>query len=185
MKKTCPVCPDHIEYAEHVKFCPEHGIPLRAPLAYYDGFISYRRDGGSELATIICTLLEMRFSKNFFLDVDRLGAERFDERLLECIAAAPNFILILTPGCLDRCRNEGDWLRREIEQALHYNKKIIQICKEGFAFPRTESLPETLRVLPKLHWVRYDNENRHAVLGRIAGFMAPSPLSCRVAAQAA
>ena len=134
MKKTCPVCTEAVEYDERVKFCPEHGLPLRAPIAYYDGFISYRRNGGSELATIISTLLGMSFGKNLFLDVDRLGAERFDERLLECIAAAPNFLLILTPGGLDRCRNEGDWLRREIEQALRCEKKIISIMKEGLFF---------------------------------------------------
>ncbi|MDM8524877.1 toll/interleukin-1 receptor domain-containing protein [Desulfococcaceae bacterium HSG8] len=83
----------------------------------YDIFISYRREGGSDKARLFQQALSERGLK-VFLDVDELRAGYFDEKLLRVIENTPGFLLILSAGSLDRCKNPGDWLRREIEHAV-------------------------------------------------------------------
>ena len=38
----------------------------------------------------------------------RLEAGKFDNNLLQSIRSARNFVLVLTPGALDRCMNDDD-----------------------------------------------------------------------------
>jgi len=57
-------------------------------------------------------LLEKR-GLNVFIDVDELEAGRFDKNLLKGITQSRNFILVLSPGSLDRCKGNDigkDWL---------------------------------------------------------------------------
>src|SRR5262249_11265661 len=64
-------------------------------------FISYRREGGAELARLIKLGLAGRGVRGF-LDVDDLGPSPFGAQLLDTIRKAPHFVVVLTPGCLDR-----------------------------------------------------------------------------------
>ena len=50
-----------------------------------------------------------------FLDIEKLAAGRFDDRLLNSVKQAKNFILVLTPGALERCIHDDlnkDWVHR-------------------------------------------------------------------------
>ena len=50
-----------------------------------------------------------------FLDIERLNAGKFDEGLLTSIAQSKNFILVLTPDALERCKKDTqkkDWVHR-------------------------------------------------------------------------
>lgn len=111
-----------------------------------DVFVSYRRSNGSQLASLIKVLLQMRgFST--FLDIERLEAGKFDCNLISSIKQAKNFILVLTPNALDRCVNDTeckDWVHREIVEALRSNCNIIPVV-ENFEWPEAESLPEDMR----------------------------------------
>ena len=78
----------------------------------FDVFVSYRREGGSQVARTVQQALKGKCK--VFLDVDTLGGGHFDTTLLSMIAVAPNFLLLLTEGSLNRCANDKDWLRREI-----------------------------------------------------------------------
>ena len=91
----------------------------------YDIFISYRRDGGKELARPLKSELELR-GYRVFLDFDELKDGVFDRRIMEAIDAAPIFMVILSPHALDRCANADDWVRREIEYALEHDRHFIQ-----------------------------------------------------------
>jgi hypothetical protein len=51
----------------------------------------------------------------------------FDEQLLVHIAKAPYFILVLNADSLERCSDPNDWLRREIEQAIKTQRRIIPV----------------------------------------------------------
>jgi hypothetical protein len=42
-----------------------------------------------------------------------------------------HFLLLLTPGALDRCAKEGDWVRQEFEMALKRNRNIVPVCEES------------------------------------------------------
>ena len=88
----------------------------------YDAFISYRRDGGHEMARLLYEHLTNR-GINCFFDLEELGSGKFDVKLLRNIEQSKNFILVLSPDALARCQNEGDWVRSEIEHAIKHKKK--------------------------------------------------------------
>ena len=101
-----------------------------------DVFISYRRDGGDMTAMHIYQALKER-GYNVFYDLEVLRAGKFNEALLEAIDSCQDFVLILSPHALDRCQEEGDWVRREIAEALKKKKNIVPILLNGFRFPET------------------------------------------------
>lgn len=110
----------------------------------YDIFISYRRDGGKELARPLKSELELR-GYRVFLDFDELKDGVFDRRIMDAIDAAPIFMVILSPHALDRCVNADDWVRREIEYALAHDRHFIPVDPDrSFAgFP--PDIPDTLK----------------------------------------
>ena len=96
----------------------------------YDIFISYRRAGGIDSAVALqSTLRQMHYRA--FLDVDGLHSGVFDTALLHRIEECKDFLLVLSPGALERCKNDGDWVRREVEYALSLGKNIIPIICDG------------------------------------------------------
>ena len=90
----------------------------------YDGFISYRRENGFLMAQVIHDRLLERGIKTF-LDLEELRSGDFNEALYAAIESSPNFIVILPPNALTRCKNEKDWLRKEIIHAVKNNKKML------------------------------------------------------------
>lgn len=132
-------------------------------------FLSYRRESGAETARLIRAELLARGLKTF-LDVDDLGAHHFDESLLRRVEEATHFILVLSPGALDRCVNDGDWLRREISHAISTARNVVPVLKEGFRFPPRESLPAELADLPRYNCVEYSHIYFDATMGRLLAF---------------
>lgn len=92
----------------------------------YDIFISYRREGGRELARSLKSELERR-GYRVFLDFDELNDGIFDRRIMEAIDASPIFMVLLSPHALDRCVNADDWVRHEIEYALSHDRHVVPI----------------------------------------------------------
>ena len=92
----------------------------------YDIFISYRRTGGAQYARILQLMLAQRGYK-VFLDYDELTDGKFGEHIQDAIKSAPIFMLVLSKESLERCKNEGDWVRREIQLAISLNKHIIPV----------------------------------------------------------
>ena len=89
----------------------------KASNASYDIFISYRRDNGWDTAKHLRDILTAKGYSVFF-DVDSLRSGNFNTALLDVIKNCTDFIIILSPNSLDRCVNEGDWVRRELACAL-------------------------------------------------------------------
>lgn len=108
----------------------------------YDIFISYRREGGKEYARNLTSEL---VSRGFhpFLDFDELKDGKFDKRITDAIESAPVFMFILSPGSLDRCVNEDDWVRKEILHAIEHKRHFVpvDIDKQFEAFPSAENFP--------------------------------------------
>lgn len=120
-----------------------------------DVFVSYRRSNGSQLASLLKVLLQMRgFST--FIDIERLEAGKFDCNLINSIRQAKHFILVLTPGALDRCIGDTeckDWVHKEIVEALKSNCNIIPVV-ENFEWPQPEELPEDMRAVCRFNGIR-------------------------------
>ena len=133
-------------------------------------FISYRRETGSEMARIVQSELYKRgFSS--FLDVDDLGAQHFGTELLKEIEAAPNFVVVLSPGCLNRCKDKDDWLRREIAHAIDTRRNIVPVLVDGFDYPPRNSLPGDVNDLINHNGVNYSHEYFSASFDKLAGFL--------------
>lgn len=114
----------------------------------YDVFISYRRDGGESTAKMLHDKLE-NLGYSVFFDVESLRSGNFNTMLYSVIDECKDFLLVLSPGALDRCKNEDDWVRLEIEHALEQKLNIIPIMLRGFSFPK--ELP------PSIDEIRYKN----------------------------
>ena len=120
-----------------------------------DIFISYRQEGAADLAQLIYLALNNE-GYRVFLDKHGLGSGEYGKKLLSKIRECNDFLLILPPHALDRCKAEDDWVRMEVECALEENKRIIPVWMPGFdGWP--EDLPESmarLRDFNALHYYR-------------------------------
>ena len=121
----------------------------------YNIFISYRRDGGSNFATILHYLLAQ---DGFlpFLDKESLHQGAFTDQLYNGIAESDFFLLILSPKALDRCKNKNDWVSKEIHKALDASKTIIPIMLNNFTYP--SNLPDELNKIKDLQAIELKND---------------------------
>lgn len=108
-------------------------------------FVSYRRKVSRHLARSIVLDLTAH-GYDVFLDVNAADNGALDRIILNQIAARPHFLCVLSRGSLERCQHEGDWVRREIEEAMRLQRNIVPIIEEGFPFEREvrKYLPQAL-----------------------------------------
>lgn len=124
----------------------------------YDIFISYRRSNGEDKARILNQFLSAIGYRVFFDHESGMTGE-FETEILAAVEIAPVFLMLLTPNCLDRCVEEGDWVRREIERATKFNKTIIPIRPnyDDTIFKNLPSgIPDCVLHLSKLEFAELD-----------------------------
>ena len=129
-----------------------------------DIFFSYRRDGGIELTRSLKMALNRKGYTTFF-DNDSIGSGEFPTQILNNIERSDNFVLILTSGALDRCKNDGDWVRREIEHAVKFEKNIIPVFSPEFQRP--QDLPENVKKALNYQGVYYNPMQFNAAINDI------------------
>lgn len=139
-------------------------------------FISYRRSTSRHLARAI--FMDLRsHGYDVFMDVDTLDSGEFERIILNQVAARMHFVLLLTPGALDRCNEPDDWLRREIERAIELNRNIVPVIEEGFNF--TDAAPYltgTLSSLPRYNAVLLYHAYFDAALDNLRTRFLKSPV---------
>ena len=108
-------------------------------------FISYRREGGRDIARNIYERLSLA-GYNTFFDYNSIQNGEFNRQIYDAIDQADDFVFILSRNALDRCVHAEDWVRLEIEYALSKNKNIVLLStEENVVFP--DDLPESLQPL--------------------------------------
>ena len=138
----------------------------------YDIFISYRRDGGESTAKILRDkLTELGYS--VFFDVESLRSGDFNTKLYAVIEECDDFIVVLSPGALDRCAQEDDWVRLEIEHAMEKEKNIIPVMLRGFSFP--DRLPESIDGLRYKNGLESNYQFFDAFIGKLEEFLKSRP----------
>ena len=119
----------------------------------YDIFISYRRKESSGRSNVpMARTFKLEFEGRgykVFFDYSECTDNYFSETILPAIRTCDYFVLILTADCLSRCVNEQDWIRREIEEALASDRKIIPITPDNECNAWT-NLPDSLKKLDGL-----------------------------------
>lgn len=142
-----------------------------------DVFMSYRRVGGSGWANFLYSELTRR-GIEVFLDREKMGNGKFSTQITQNIINAPNFLLLLTPGALDKCSPENyksDWMRKEIGTAITNKKNIIPVCLEGFdinEIPASETTQiKHLKELQVVYFNDTSQENIEAGIQKIINMM--------------
>lgn len=125
----------------------------------YDIFISYRREGGYELAKHLNDLL-VRDGYKVSFDMDTLRSGDFDTQLLSRIDECKDFIIIVDEHAFDRIsdskyKSKTDWLRSELAYALKRNKNIIPIFYGVNSFSRW-NLPNDIVGVTKKNGPEYN-----------------------------
>lgn len=136
-------------------------------------FISYRRAGGEHLAGRIADKLKS-LGYQVFLDVVSLKAGKFNEQIYRAIESCKDVLVILSENALDRCKDEGDFVRKEVEYAFSLNKRVIPIMTPGFRFP--DILPEKMDEIRYCEGVLTDSHYFHAVIDRIEELIISKPM---------
>lgn len=124
----------------------------------YDIFISYRRDNGEDKARILNQFLSTVGYRVFFDHESGMTGE-FETEILAAVEIAPVFLMLLTPNCLNRCKDEGDWVRRELERATVFGKEIIPIrpnYDDSMFDNLPDGIPDYVLRLEKLEYAEID-----------------------------
>lgn len=110
-------------------------------------FISYRRALSKHFArSVFLALTGQGF--DVFLDVNTIDSGDFDRIILNQIGARAHFILLISDGSLARCANAGDWVLREIQEAVRLDRNIVPVIEEGAIIEKEMSyLPADLRAI--------------------------------------
>nr|VFJ67960.1 MAG: Tetratricopeptide (TPR) repeat [Candidatus Kentron sp. FM]VFJ68758.1 MAG: Tetratricopeptide (TPR) repeat [Candidatus Kentron sp. FM]VFK17523.1 MAG: Tetratricopeptide (TPR) repeat [Candidatus Kentron sp. FM] len=95
-------------------------------------FLSHRRDAtGKASARAIERALTQR-GYDVFLDVDAMAPGHWAEQLNREVPVRAHFLLLLTPGALDNCADENDWVRQEYQLAVLHGRNIVPVRSEDF-----------------------------------------------------
>ncbi len=109
-------------------------------------FISYRRDSiGKWFARSLKQELH-HSGYDAFLDVDSLESGPWKDQIQMQVAKRAHFLLLLTPGALDRCADPDDWVRKEFEAAKGSERNIVPILEESVdTKAASASCPESMK----------------------------------------
>ncbi|XP_078278272.1 NAD(+) hydrolase SARM1 isoform X1 [Rhinoraja longicauda] len=137
-----------------------------------DVFVSYRRSTGSQLASLLKVHLQLR-GVSVFIDVEKLEAGTFEDKLVQSVRRARNFLLVLSANALDKCMGDlelKDWVHKEIVLAMSCNKNIVPIIDQ-FSWPDPSLLPEDMRDILKFNGVQWVHEYQDASVEKILRFL--------------
>ncbi|MBI3821046.1 MAG: toll/interleukin-1 receptor domain-containing protein [Planctomycetes bacterium] len=134
-------------------------------------FICYRRNTDSATARALKTELE-KLGWSAFYDREDLGPGYYDKAILNEIEKRDGFLVILSPGALDRCLEPEDFVRREIAHAIAKKKCIVPIKKTGFDFPRKSDMPEEICELPRHQAIDYSDQYFKTMVTDIVKFVS-------------
>ena len=116
----------------------------------YQIFISYRRDGGEMLGQLLHDRLTQKGYTVFF-DVESLRSGDFNNALYHVMENCTDVIVVLPPNALDRCKDENDWVRKEISFCISKKKNIIPIMMRNFVFPK--DLPDDIAEIERYNGI--------------------------------
>lgn len=95
-------------------------------------FISYRREDGGWARCIWQSLVNRGY--DVFLDLPSLPSGDFEAKIFENIETRAHFIVLLTPTAIERCSEDKDLYRLEIERALDTNRNIVPVIVKAFDY---------------------------------------------------
>lgn len=150
----------------------------------YEIFVSYRRTdtkgniSGRDIARLLSKEFKLYGYKTFF-DYSELNDCDFAETIIPAIRKCKIFVLVLSKDALQRCSNTGDWVRREITEAIDSGCKIIPVDPDNSFNGWPDNLPSELDSIKTIQIFSIDmNSNfevlaKHLIDTRIANVIPP------------
>lgn len=137
-----------------------------------DIFISYRNDGCSNQFAhrLASDLTDLGYSVYFNPNEER--SDSFPDRLKNAVRTCKDFILVLSPHCMERLQrdDEVDWVREELLTARENGKNIIPVLVDGAKMPAgPEEMPEKLRFLPYVDAIKLPDEYKSSPFSSLLG----------------
>ena len=136
--------------------------PVPPPEAGTDAsgiFISYRRQDEPNFAGRLYDRLAARYGREtVFMDVDTIDlgvdfAEVIDQSLARCqvmiVVIGREWLGVVDEDGERRLDNPDDYVRLEIEKALHSSTRVIPVLVEGATTPKSTQLPPPLASLSR------------------------------------
>ena len=138
----------------------------------YHVFISYRRSGAEDMARLLWERLK---ADGYcpFLDIEQMRSGKFNEQLYERIAECEDFVIVLPPKALDRCHDEEDWVRQEIQEALRLKKNIIPFMLRGFSFPT--DIPESIKDIKYFQGIPASSDYFDSTMDKLKALLVYQP----------
>lgn len=132
----------------------------------YDIFISYRREGGLATAENLADILRRDWKYQVFRDEESIdGGKRWQNVIKVALDSARCIVVLLSQGCLERTKNEGDIdiFRQEIEGALELESNtpdvlILPFCLKGFKQDEFSGVPATIQKLQQFNFMAMPNQ---------------------------
>jgi hypothetical protein len=131
-------------------------------------FISYRRQGDQgTVGRLADRLGALHGDDNVFRDADTLRAgQNFSDVILKSLEAAQVVIAIIDHRWIgrrwiwwSRIRDPADWVRRELEHALHKGIPILPVLVNGAPLPGRRGLPSSLHGLLSVQAARLRSDS--------------------------
>ena len=138
---------------------------------HYDVFISYRWEGGDQIAWLLHDHLT-NAGYRVYLDMEGYDHGDFNERILGIIRTCRDLIPILSPGALEP-RQGRDYLREELREAVNSGVNVVPYLLPGFQWPK-----ETTDWLDKVKGstgASYNKEYFPATLRKVKSLLTASP----------
>jgi tetratricopeptide (TPR) repeat protein len=139
-------------------------------------FISYRRSAAGFIARAI--FLDLRANGyDVFMDVETMDSGQFERIIFNQVEARAHFLVILTPGTVERYANLDDLMRREIEYAMEKQRNIVPLLANNFSFTEAQPyLTGKLADLPRFNGVTIPLEYFDEAMSRLRSRFLKQPV---------
>jgi len=137
-----------------------------------DVFISYRRKTWP-FTHRLAEHIRQTTGWEVFVDVTGVDESRFEDSILKNLRTCRCFVLVVSPETFDpaRIHQEGDWVRREIREALATDRKIVLALIEGLA-PPPDGLPEDICEIGSRQGVKFYADFFEEGVAKLVNFIA-------------
>lgn len=133
-------------------------------------FISYRRKSWP-FTYRLAEKLEQVLDASIFVDIEGVDEDNFERSILRNLRESDAILLIISEHTFSsRIYDDDDWVRREIREALTYDKPIILAAIEGHLPPK--GLPEDIRGIYQKQAINFYPEFFSEATERLADFIS-------------
>ncbi|RIL05619.1 hypothetical protein DCC79_16010, partial [bacterium] len=152
---------------------PAGAVPL--PRSHAGGsklFVSYRRDSWPFTGRLVADL-RRHVAAEVFIDFQGIDEANFESAILRNLRESDGVLLVLSATTFDPARifRPGDWVRREVAEALRLGKPIVLAGIDGRVPPSPVDLPEEIRAITKMQAISFYPEFWDAAVRRLGEFV--------------